>query len=484
MKDFFISYNKADHQWAEWIAWQLEAAGYTTIIQVWDFRPGSSFVLDMQRATTEADRTIAVLSEDYLNSLFTQPEWATAFAQDPTSGQMKLLPVRVARCELKGLLTSIVYIDLVGVEEERAKELLIKGINQERAKPISSPSFPRTSNEGKPVNVVPHFPTQSPQAISPNNQPMRDGERNVIISGNVSGSTIVTGNSNTILIQPNSPDTAPSDVSSLARKWLTALNRLQERKQINSEDHQSVLKHVLQCEINSASDCQSVERLLAQCPDLTARTYAELSDEMHISKRLVTKQVARVHQILTAIQLNLDVVFVNQGVRFVLIPPGTTRDGLVNNTYFYLAETVLTECDWARIKKLPDEDSPRPRLNLSLNEVRALLESANQNFASAGRWDIPTSEQWLYTARASEIEVPRQRSQTLKTNPPSSFGIYDLLGVVWQICYKNKTRKMAVVQGGSRFTVFNTANEIPLSEPVTGTVLEGEDWGFRPALLL
>ncbi len=24
MKDFFISYNKADRAWAEWIAWQLE----------------------------------------------------------------------------------------------------------------------------------------------------------------------------------------------------------------------------------------------------------------------------------------------------------------------------------------------------------------------------------------------------------------------------------------------------------------------------
>ena len=40
MKDFFISYNSADRQWAEWIAWQLEEAGYTTVLQAWDFRPG------------------------------------------------------------------------------------------------------------------------------------------------------------------------------------------------------------------------------------------------------------------------------------------------------------------------------------------------------------------------------------------------------------------------------------------------------------
>ena len=40
MKDFFISYTGADQQWAEWIAWQLDHAGYTTILQAWDFHAG------------------------------------------------------------------------------------------------------------------------------------------------------------------------------------------------------------------------------------------------------------------------------------------------------------------------------------------------------------------------------------------------------------------------------------------------------------
>ena len=42
-KDFFISYNKADRTWAEWIAWELEAAGYSSVVQAWDFRPGDNF---------------------------------------------------------------------------------------------------------------------------------------------------------------------------------------------------------------------------------------------------------------------------------------------------------------------------------------------------------------------------------------------------------------------------------------------------------
>src|SRR5436305_15225920 len=55
---FFISYNKADRSWAEWIAWQLEEAGYTTIIQAWDFRPGMSFLHKMHEAAQQAERTV------------------------------------------------------------------------------------------------------------------------------------------------------------------------------------------------------------------------------------------------------------------------------------------------------------------------------------------------------------------------------------------------------------------------------------------
>ena len=81
MKDFFISYNSADRPWAEWIAWHLEEARYKTMIQAWDFRPSSNFVLEMQRASEEADRTIAVLSPDYLTALYTKPEWAPLLAR-------------------------------------------------------------------------------------------------------------------------------------------------------------------------------------------------------------------------------------------------------------------------------------------------------------------------------------------------------------------------------------------------------------------
>lgn len=170
MKDFFISYNKADCAWAEWIAWQLEEEGYTTILQVWDFRPGSNFARKMQQATSEAKQTIAVLSPDYLTSEFTQPEWLAAFAQDPSGDRKTLIPIRVRKCELKGLLRQIIYLDIVGLDETAARQILIKGIFAARAKPERPPQFPASIHSVVKPKQFPGNPDNSPPGPSDSHQ--------------------------------------------------------------------------------------------------------------------------------------------------------------------------------------------------------------------------------------------------------------------------------------------------------------------------
>jgi tetratricopeptide (TPR) repeat protein len=160
MKDFLISYNKADVSWAKWIAWQLEDQGYTTILQAWDFRPGSNFVLEMQKAMEHSSRTIAVLSPDYLTSRFTQPEWAAAFAEDPTGEKGLLVPIRVRDCEPKGLIPQIIYVDLVGIMESAARLELIEGVDKHRAKPVVAPSFPGTLHDAA---TKPRYPGALPR---------------------------------------------------------------------------------------------------------------------------------------------------------------------------------------------------------------------------------------------------------------------------------------------------------------------------------
>ena len=142
-KQFFISYNQSDRQVAEWIGWQLEAAGYSVVIQAWDFGAAQNFVLAMDRAAQTADRTLVVLSPAFLASRFTAPEWAAAFARDPTGALGLLLPVRVKDCNPAGLLGQIVYIDLVGAaNKDEARQRLLAGVERARRKPATEPDLP------------------------------------------------------------------------------------------------------------------------------------------------------------------------------------------------------------------------------------------------------------------------------------------------------------------------------------------------------
>jgi hypothetical protein len=149
-RDFFISYASADQTWAEWIADQLEAVHYTTVLQAWDFRPGSDFLHLMQQATSTAKRTIAVLSPAYFGSRFGEAEWRVAFAKDPTGEQGLLVPVRVQDYTPPGLLASRVYINLVGLDEQTASATLLAGLNQRRANLPVDGRFPARCRGTRP----------------------------------------------------------------------------------------------------------------------------------------------------------------------------------------------------------------------------------------------------------------------------------------------------------------------------------------------
>ncbi len=170
MTDFFISYTAADESWAEWIGYVLEEEGSSVVIQAWDFRPGSNFVLEMQRAAAKAARTIIVLSPDYMNSQFTGSEWAAAFANDPGGLNRTLIPVVVRACEVDGILKPLVHINLVGAAEDDARSRLLDGVRAKRAKPAKRPVFPGTAaphahklfpgtkTAGKSPSIAPYMP--------------------------------------------------------------------------------------------------------------------------------------------------------------------------------------------------------------------------------------------------------------------------------------------------------------------------------------
>jgi HEAT repeat protein/Cdc6-like AAA superfamily ATPase len=154
VSDFYISYNYNDQEWAEWVAWQLKKNGYMVNLHAWDVGLEEDYIQKANKNIDEADRFIALLSPYYLNSPTAKSELERAYKKYSTKFERKLLPVRVRECHLEEPLKSIVYIDLVGLDEGTARAVLLYGVKDERYKPDTAPSFPEINQHSKDENPV------------------------------------------------------------------------------------------------------------------------------------------------------------------------------------------------------------------------------------------------------------------------------------------------------------------------------------------
>src|SRR3954447_8886011 len=132
--DFFVSYAGRDRDWAEWIAWTLEEAGYRVFLPDWDVPPGSSWTSDIGSALDRARAVLLVMSPSYFNSTYASAEYTGALRSSVDRGGLGpgILPVRVAPfnfSEMPLLLRTHVFIDLADLPEDSARVALISGAN-------------------------------------------------------------------------------------------------------------------------------------------------------------------------------------------------------------------------------------------------------------------------------------------------------------------------------------------------------------------
>ncbi|MEV5324024.1 TIR domain-containing protein [Nonomuraea sp. NPDC052634] len=169
--DIFVSYSPADTAWATWIAWELEAAGYKTMIQAWDFVPGTNFIDFMDRGVSEAKLVVAVLSRNYLGSRYGRMEWQAALRADPDNPSNKLVTIRLEDVPLEGLLSTITWVDLLGVTDPgQARALLLGRVREAlagRAKPEVPPAFPDGSSVPASVPAPPPALPALPESAEP-----------------------------------------------------------------------------------------------------------------------------------------------------------------------------------------------------------------------------------------------------------------------------------------------------------------------------
>ena len=164
--DFFISYSGKDRAWALWITSVLNQAGYSVLMQDKDFRPGSDWVHEMNRASIESAVTLAVLSHNYLQSLHGEAEWRMAYKADPSGELGLLIPVRIDDVEPTGLLATRVYIDISRLNEEEARLHLLQGVRRQPAPNLTAEPADRREA------VFPGRPEASPPEQAPAPDPM------------------------------------------------------------------------------------------------------------------------------------------------------------------------------------------------------------------------------------------------------------------------------------------------------------------------
>jgi hypothetical protein len=153
---FFISRAGEDAEYAKWVAGVLEAERYTTTLQDLDFRPGNSFAHQMSQAQKRADHVIALLSPHYVAKQFTVDELYTVFVKDPLGEARRLIPVRIASCEIPDIINHIIFMDLVGKDELTARDLLLDAV---------SPDGPRKAGAATHRAFIGKLPTVDPTLL-------------------------------------------------------------------------------------------------------------------------------------------------------------------------------------------------------------------------------------------------------------------------------------------------------------------------------
>jgi Tfp pilus assembly protein PilF len=185
-KDFFVSHAGADRAWAEWVGWQLEQAGYTVELDVWDWAAGRNFVTAMSDALDRCDRVLALLSLAYFDrSRYTTEEWSAALVRVAGMQEGRLVPVRVEDVpveQMPAILRSLIFCDVFSVDADQARQVLLAAVAGPR-RPDGEPVFPGSAAPGalsKLGSPMPRFPGRPRLVNSPPRNPAFTGRAEVL----------------------------------------------------------------------------------------------------------------------------------------------------------------------------------------------------------------------------------------------------------------------------------------------------------------
>ncbi|MDF3141033.1 MULTISPECIES: FxSxx-COOH system tetratricopeptide repeat protein [unclassified Streptomyces] len=162
----FVSHAGPDGQWAEWVAWHLQEAGYEVELDLWHWRTGDDFVKKMNEALKRCSAAVALLSPAYFApGRYTEEEWTALVAR-----RDRFIPVVVEPLQqdhLPAVLTPRLRKDLHDLDEADALAALLEAVRGP-ALPTRKPDFPgkrtaksRSRRRKAPVGPQPRFPSDT-----------------------------------------------------------------------------------------------------------------------------------------------------------------------------------------------------------------------------------------------------------------------------------------------------------------------------------
>lgn len=220
--DVFLSHNSQDKPSVKWLARKLEdEAKLTVFLDIWNLVPGDPWQEGLENAL-DASRTVAVFLGPAGISGWHNEELRDALSNRVDDPQRRVIPVLLPGTtmpeddEIPGFLERLSWVDFrEGLDDEDAFHRLVAGIKGQapgrRGKPGEHlpPPKPSPRPKEKPPSSRTEINTGGGAYIGGGvntdggdfvgrDKNVTAGERGVAIGGNVTGSTIVTGDDNVV----------------------------------------------------------------------------------------------------------------------------------------------------------------------------------------------------------------------------------------------------------------------------------------------
>ncbi|MEX5707356.1 FxSxx-COOH system tetratricopeptide repeat protein [Parafrankia sp. FMc6] len=164
--DMVVSHASADRPWAEWVAAELETAGFQVILEQVD-QPGAA-----RKDGEEADpirRTVAIVSAAYLRSAEAMERWRRSLTFDPDGAQRLLVPVRVEEVRMPPEGAARDHADLVGLAEAPARRALVAAAGSPSRLALTARPRPADTTDvrypGSPPGIWEGVPARNPMFV-------------------------------------------------------------------------------------------------------------------------------------------------------------------------------------------------------------------------------------------------------------------------------------------------------------------------------